>query len=130
MEKIFNWDDIQEKAYIEEEGRYTLKIMSFENKTTASGNECHNYTCQTKDGEQINVSLYLTEKSMWKYKNFVKACGLLTEGPVNLTELPKQLIGKKFEGEVKRQADKLNVETGEYEKSKYFEVVKYFRVAD
>lgn len=130
MEKIQNWDEILETSYINGEGTYTLKIMKFDNKTTANGNECHSYTCQTKDGEQITVNLYLVEKAMWKYKQFVKACGLEARGSVNLDELPKSLIGRKFVGEVKRCPDKMNIETGLMEPSKYFEVVKYFPVTD
>lgn len=126
MEKIFNWDDFSESSYINEEGRYGLKITGFESKETANGNACHVYKCQSKDGGQISVNLYLVEKAMWKYKAFVKACGLSVEGQGNLDELPKALVGKKFTGEVKRQPDKLNIETGLPEQSKYFEVVKFY----
>lgn len=130
MEKTFNWDDVQETSYINEEGKYTLKVMKFENKTTANGNDCHSFICQTKDGDQITVNLYLVEKAMWKYKNFVKACGVTASGVANLDELPKTLVGKKFIGEVKRQPDRLNIETGEKEPSKYFEVAKFFPIED
>jgi hypothetical protein len=125
---IYNWDDIQETQYINEEGEYTLKIMSHEEKETANGNDCHVYTCQTKDGEVIKVSLYLSEKALWKYKAFVKACGLPTTGSVNFNELPKSLVGRKFIGSVKRQPPKTNVATGELEESKYFEVAKFYPV--
>lgn len=130
MEKIFNWDDVQETSYINEEGKYTLKVMSFENKTTANGNDCHSYVCQTKDGEQITLNLYLVEKAMWKYKNFVKACLRTASGVTNLDELPKAIVGKKFIGEVKRQPDRLNIETGLMEPSKYFEVAKFYPTED
>ena len=126
--KIYNWDDIQETQYINEEGNYTLKIMSYEEKETANGNECHVYECQTKEGETIRVSLYLSEKALWKYKAFVKACGLPATGSVNFSELPKSLVGRKFIGEVKRQQPKMNVETGLMEESKYFEVAKFYPV--
>ena len=128
MEKIQNWDDVVETSYISEEGVYTLKVIKHDSKDTANGNECHVYTCQTKDGDQINVNLYLVEKALWKYKAFVKACGLEAKGTVNFDELPKSLVGRKFKGEVKRQPDKLNVETGLPEPSKYFEVVKFYPV--
>lgn len=128
MEKIFNWDDYKESSYISTEGRYTLKIVKYDTKETANNNTCHVYTCETKEGEQINVNLYLVEKAMWKYKAFVKACGLTAEGQGNLDELPKSLIGRKFVGEVKRQPDRINVETGLPEQSKYFEVAKFYPV--
>lgn len=135
MEKIFNWDDISETQYIGEEGEYTLKVIDVckdENgdvtQQTANGSEFHKYVCETKDKERINVTFYLTEKALWKYKNFVKAVGLKTEGNVDLNALPNAVVGRKFVGLVKRCAPKMNVETGVMEESKYFEVTKYFPV--
>lgn len=128
MGRIVNWDDVTETSFISEEGKYTLKIVEHKRTTTANGNECDVYSCQTKDGEKINVSLYLVDKAMWKYKRFAKACGLNVSGSTDLDELPKTFIGKKFVGLVKRQPDKLNVETGLPEKSKYFEVAEFYPV--
>lgn len=128
MEKIQNWDDVVETSYINEEGRYTLKITKFETKQTANGNECHVYLCENKEKEQIKVNLYLVDKALWKYKAFVKALGMEAKGQVNFEELPKSLIGRKFIGEVKRQPDTINVETGLSEPSKYFEVAKFYPV--
>lgn len=135
MENIKNWDDIVESSYISEEGKYTLKIVDVAKdeegnitQKSANGKEFHKYLCQTKDGEKISISLYLVDAALWKYKAFVKACGLPTTGMVNFNELPKSLIGRKFVGEVKRQPDRINVETGMPEPSKYFDVVKYYPV--
>lgn len=135
MEKIQNWDNIQETRYIDKEGAYTLKIVDIakdENgnvtQETPNGKEYHKYLCKTQDGEEINVTLYLVEKALWKYKKFVSACGLETKGQVNFDELPKLLLGKKFIGTVKRQAPKMNVETGLMEESKYFEVAEFNKV--
>jgi hypothetical protein len=128
MTRIINWDDVTESSFINEEGKYTLKVVEHKRTTTANGNECDVYTCQTKDGEKINVSLYLVDKAMWKYKKFAKACGLSVSGSTDLDELPKAFVGKKFVGLVKRQPDKLNVETGAPEKSKYFEVAEFYPV--
>lgn len=133
--KNYNWDDIQETEYINEEGKYTLKIVDIAKdedgnitQETANGKEFHKYICETKDKERINVTLYLVEKALWKYKSFVKALGLEAKGNVNFDELPKSLVGRKFIGEVKRCAPKMNVETGEMEESKYFEVTKYYPI--
>lgn len=125
---ITNWDEIEESKYIDTEGSYTLKIVKFESKETANGNECHVYTCETQDKEKINVNLYVVDKALWKYKNFIKACGLEAKGEINWDNLTKSLIGKKFIGEVRRQPDKPNVVTGEMEQSKYFEVAKFYHV--
>lgn len=132
---VRNWDDIVEASYINEEGRYTLKIVEIVKdedgeitQTSANGKLFHKYICQTKEGERISVSLYLVDNALWKYKAFVKACGLPTTGSVDFDELPKSLIGRKFVGEVKRQPDRINVTTGEPEPSKYFDVVKFYPV--
>lgn len=128
MDKIINWDDYPETSFITEEGTYTLKVMSHERKNTTNNNEVDVYTCQTQDGEQIKVSLYLSEKALWKYRTFVKALGLPASGIVNFNELPNTLIGKKFIGEVSKQPDKINPITGVPEPSKYLEVSKFYPV--
>lgn len=128
MNKITNWDDFKEDTYIDKEGNYTLKIMSYTEGSSANGKEFHKYNCETIDGEKISLTLYLIENAMWKYKAFVNACGLEAKGAVNLVELPKTLVGRKFVGEVKRQPAKMNVATGLVEESKYFEVAKFHKV--
>ena len=129
MGKIFNWDDVtSESKYIDEDGSYTLKVVEFATNETANGGECHTYTCETREGKQIRLDLYITDKAMWKYKAFASACGIKTEGSVDLDELPKEIIGKKFVGEVARKPDRINIETGMPEQSKYFEVKKFHQV--
>lgn len=131
----FNLDDVKESKYIEQEGEHTLKIVKvaedeFGNTTQVSANkntEFHKYVCENREGEKINVTLYITENSMWKYKAFLNALGVNVKGFVMDTDVfdPDTLVGKKFVGEVKRCAPKLNIATNEYEQSKYFEVVKF-----
>lgn len=124
----YNLDDIKESNYINTAGRHTLKIMSVKTDVSQNGKEYHKYECENVDGEKISVTLYLVENAMWKYKNFIKACGLPGTGVVNFNELPKTLIGKKFVGEVQKQADKLDVATGLKVESKYYEVAKFYPV--
>jgi hypothetical protein len=134
----FNLDDVKESKYIEQEGEHTLKIVKvaedeFGNTTQVSANkntEFHKYVCENREGEKINVTLYITENSMWKYKAFLSAIGVNVKGFVMDTDEfdPETLVGKKFVGEVKRCAPKLNIATNEYEQSKYFEVVKFMPV--
>lgn len=134
----FNLDDVKESKYIEQEGEHTLKIVKvaedeFGNTTQVSANkntEFHKYVCENKEGEKINVTLYITENSMWKYKAFLSALGVNVKGFVMDTEVfdPETLVGKKFIGSVSRCAPKLNIATNEYEQSKYFEVVKFMPV--
>lgn len=137
MDKIQNWDDINETSYISEEGKYTLKIVEVAKDSegnitqiSANGKEFHKYVCETRDGQRITLSLYLVDNALWKYKAFVKACGLPATGIVNFNELPKSLVGRKFIGEVKRQPDRLNVTTGEMEQSKYFNVEKFYPISE
>ena len=124
----FNLDEIKENSYIDKAGKYTLTIKKFESGESQNGTEYHKFYCENADGEMISLALYLVENAMWKYKNFIKACGLPGKGVVNLDELPKTLIGKKFIGEVQKQPDKVNVVTGEKEESKYYEVAKFYPI--
>lgn len=131
----YNLDDIKENSYIEKEGTYTLKVTKVAkdddgNVTQISANkntEFHKYICENKDGEMISITLYITENSMWKYRAFLSACGVNVKGFVFDTDtfVPETLVGKKFVGEVRRCAPKMNIVTGEKEESKYFEVVKF-----
>lgn len=125
----FNWDNIKESSYISNEGKYTLTIKKVTiGESQTNHTEYHKYECESNDGEKINVTLYLSDTAMWKYKNFVKACGLTAKGIDNLDTLPNTLVGKKFVGEVKKQADKIDVVTGNKIESKYYEVTKFYPV--
>lgn len=126
MSYIVNWDDVVESRYIDCEGTYTLKITKHETKDTANDNVCDVFTCQTKEGSQINVNMYRTDKFMWKYKKFLSALGVVLSGSSDLELIVKAVIGKKFVADVKRCPDKLNIVTGQPEPSKYFEVVKFY----
>ena len=42
-------------------------------------------------------------------------------------QLSNSLVGKEFIGIVRRKKPRQNIVTGEYEESKYFEIVKYSR---
>lgn len=121
-----NWDDYAENEYINQEGRYLLKIIGFEEKTTANDKVCHVFSCENIDHEKINVNLYLVDKAMWKYKMFVKACGVEAKGQFDTQEFPKTLIGKKFIGEVRRQPDRTDIVTGDVIPGKYMEVKNFY----
>lgn len=135
----FNLDDIKEQSYINQEGRYTLKIMDVAKDTdgnitqlTASDTPFHKYVCEDRDGNRINISLYMSEKAMWRYKTFLVALDLDVKGMVIDTEKfdPRTLIGRKFAADVVRCQPKLNAETGAYEESKFFECDKFYKVGD
>lgn len=132
----FNLDDVKEQSYINEAGRYTLKIVDVAKdqdgcitQLTSGGKEFHKFVCEDRDGNRINNSLYLSDKSIWRYKKFLIALGIDTTGMVIDTEKfdPRTLIGKKFEADVVRCQPKLN-ENGEYEESKYFEIDNFYPV--
>ena len=125
----FNLDDVKESSYINKEGKYTLTIKNFTTgESQTNRTEYHKYECESADGEKISVTLYLVENAMWKYKAFIKACGLPGTGTVNLDALPNTLVGKKFVGEIKKQADKIDIVTGNKVESKYYEVAKFYPV--
>ena len=124
----FNLDEIKESSYIDKPGKYTLTIKSYKADVSQNGKEFHKYECESEDGGKINLTLYLIENAMWKYKAFMKACGLPATGVVNLDTLPNVLVGKKFVGDVQKQPAKINVLTGMPEESKYFEVSKFYPV--
>lgn len=126
---IKNWDEVKELQYVQEEGEYTFTIKAYETGESANGNEYHKYTCETADGESLNVSFYLTDKALWKYKMFVKALGLPTTGLVDFESLPSTLVGKQFVGEVtQRTSTRMNAETGAPEEKTYFEISKFHTV--
>jgi len=134
--ELKNWDEVKESSYINAEGRYTFTVTEVikdesgnVTQTSTNGKPYHKYLCTSADGDKITLSLYIIDNALWKYKSFVKACGLEAKGNVDFDTLPQQLIGKKFVGEVKRCAPKMNFVTGEKEESKYFEIAKYFPVA-
>lgn len=124
----FNLDDVKESSYIDKAGKYTLTIKNYKVDVTQNGKEYHKYDCESEDGGKISVALYLIETAMWKYKAFMKACGLPGTGVVNLDTLPQTLVGKKFIGDVQKQPDRINIMTGVKEESKYFEVTKFYPV--
>lgn len=132
----FNLDDVKEQSYINEEGRYTLKVVDVAKdqdgnitQMTATDTPFHKYVCEDRDGNRINNSLYMSSKAIWRYKKFLIALGVNVEGLVIDTETfdPRQYIGKKFEADVVRCQPKLN-ENGEYEESKYFEIDNFYPV--
>lgn len=125
----FNLDEVKESSYISKEGKYTLTVKAFTSgESQANHTEYHKFDCESADGEKISVTLYLVENAMWKYKAFVKACGLSATGIVNLDNLSSSLVGKKFIGEVKKQPDKVDIVTGEKTESKFFEVAKFHTI--
>ena len=123
---MINLDNIEEKKFVTEPGRYTFTVKGVEFITTTNGNPCHVFNCETSDGESLKLSIYLTEKSMWKYKNFIKTLGHPGTGNIDEESVSKQCVGKSFVGTVAKQI-KENLVTGEKEESKYFEIVKFER---
>jgi hypothetical protein len=125
----YNLDEIKDSNYINKEGKYTLTIKTFtKGESQANHTEYHKFECESADGEKITVTLYLVENAMWKYKAFVKACGLPGTGVVNLENMSASLVGKQFVGDVVKQKDRIDVVTGSKIESKYYEVSKFYPV--
>lgn len=123
---IKNWDEIQESTFIGRTGVYTFKIKDMDEGQSSQGTDYHAYTCETKDGETIKVTLYLVDKALWKYKLFVKALGLEAKGNVDFESLPKSLIGRKFVGTITARVVKvLDAATGDETDKTFYEVSKF-----
>ena len=122
---MINLDDIKDSEYLSEEGDFTLTIKDVEIGESINGNPQHTFKCETDDGDKINLTLYLTEKSLWKYKKFLKALGHTGEGTIDEDSVSKGAVGKRFIGTVKRKKPQVNIVTGETTESKYFEVVDF-----
>lgn len=112
MGNIYNWDEINEKTYINREGEYTVKVANYESKISESGNQMDVYTLETKDNASIKIFMPIVESALWKYKKFVKACGLETTGQVDFDTLNKSLMGRKLKIVVKKEI-RVNSVTGE-----------------
>jgi dipeptidyl aminopeptidase/acylaminoacyl peptidase len=134
----FNLDDVKEQSYINEEGEYTLKVIDVAKDSdgnitqeTSTGTPFHKYICETEDGARINNSLYMSDKAIWRYKQFLSALGVDVKGLVIDTDNfdPRKYIDKSFKATVVRCQPKLN-EYGEYEESKYFEISKFYKIED
>lgn len=124
MSNIF---ELKNTEFISENGNYTLKVDSLETLNTEDGVTIHKFTCVSEDGQFINLSLYLTQKAIWKYQAFIKALGHPGEGSVDFDKLAPTLIGRKFIGVVEKQKDRLNVVTGETIPGKYYEIVRFLK---
>ena len=122
---IVNFDEIGLSSYIDEAGEYNLKIMSYETGTTQNGTGYHRYSCEDKNKKKIKVTLYLSEKSLFRYKLFLKALGLDPKGEIDIDAIPEKVIGKIFKCYIDKREPKLNILTNEMEESKYYEVIKF-----
>ena len=78
MENI-NLDNIEVKdgefkKYLTEDGEYVVSISGVDQGvSTNTGTPYLKFECKTENDEYINISLYLTEKAMWRFKKFIMA---------------------------------------------------------
>ena len=99
MENI-NLDNIEVKEgefkkYLTEDGEYVVSITSVDQGvSTNTGTPYLKFECKTENDEYINISLYLTEKAMWRFKKFIMALGHPGTGTVNPLQIANQCIGR------------------------------------
>jgi hypothetical protein len=86
--------------YIDEAGRYTLKINAIENIISGNGNPGYklNLSC-VESGATMNDTLYETAKAFWKICLFAKSCGVQIARGSELT-IDDSYIGKTFVADV------------------------------
>lgn len=123
---IYNWEDIKESSFIQQEGTYTFTIKDIdENTLSRSGEPKHVYTCESENGGLITLQLSLSVKALWKYKQFATACGINTkQGQVDFDALPQVLIGKKFIGVVTKSEPQRTI-TGELSDKVYYNITSF-----
>jgi len=124
---MINLDEVKESEFLSEEGEFEFIVKDVEFGESMNGNPVHTFKCETVDGEKLNVPLYLTDKSLFRYKKFLKALGHSGEGSVDEEQVSKWCVGKRFIGVVKRKKPQVNIVTGETTESKFFEVVDFIK---
>lgn len=95
-------DDQPQGGWINEPGRYKLRLDSIEEEISKSGgNEMLVLTLVDVDtGAKVRDRLVATTKAFWKWATFAKACGVqIAEGEE--LEIDQSWIGKTLEADVK-----------------------------
>ena len=121
---VFNFDEVQESKFINEEGEQLLKIIKFDIKEV-NDKLVHSFTCINKDKQQIKVDFFITENALWRYKMFISALGISASGTLDVSIVSPRLIDKKFIGYIKRKETTVNAVTGIETPSKYFEITTF-----
>lgn len=130
MDKI-DFSNITSFDPISEAGYYKLNIAAYETGTSEmKGTPFIRFKCNTDDGKTINITFYMSEKALWRFKKFMKNLGYEMVGKLDPEELAATAIGKSFIGTVKRCAPSIDPATGEEIESKYFEVTDFARESD
>lgn len=100
--RIVNMDEISESSYINEVGEQLVKVTGLESFTAKSGTEGHNVTVENKAGQESSFGLFLTDKSLWRYKAFLTALGFTKEDlkavNLNVDVMRNLILGKFFIG--------------------------------
>lgn len=100
MANYINFDGVVSTNYIAVGGVHVLTIKSVEFGTSSSGTPFHRFTCANSDDEIIKYTLYITDKSLWKYKQFMELFGFKLKGNVDVEQMSNAAVGKTFVGEL------------------------------
>lgn len=69
-------------------GKYVAKVAAAEEKTSQAGNQMINVTFEVVEGEAIGRKVFdnyvLTEKSLWRLKQFLASIGMGADGMVDI----------------------------------------------
>ena len=94
MEKI-DFSNIEAFTPIMADGYYVLKISGYETGTSEmKGTPYIRFKCVTESNESINVTFYMSEKALWRFKKFIMALGHPGTGTVNPLQIANQCIGR------------------------------------
>lgn len=130
MEKI-DFSNIEAFTPITADGYYVLKISGYETGASEmKGTPYIRFKCVTESNESINVTFYMSEKALWRFKKFMVTLDYEMNDILDPEELAKTAVGKKFIGTVRRCAPSIDPATGEEVESKYFEVTDFAREVD
>jgi hypothetical protein len=126
MANYINFDNVASNEYISTEGTHVLTIKSVEFGTSPSGSAYHKFTCANPAGETINHTLFITEKSLWKYKQFMQVLGFTVKGIIDIETMSHSAVGKTFVGDLERKMKAVMNDYGVMveQESKYLEIVK------
>lgn len=97
-QREFNFDEIPEGFQMLTEGTHTLEVTDFETEFKNDKDVDIFSVRSLNDGTEGRIYMYYTEKALWRYRDFLRALGVKTEGSKKINvEIAK---GKKFVADI------------------------------
>ena len=130
MARNFNFDQISDGFKMPAEGKHVFEITGYEEKEPSKGNPMDIFEVESQtDGGTAKVRLVYTEKTLWLYKIFFKACGMKTEGEKTIDM--EKLIGRTFVATVTHTKNRVaDAVTGDFKDVTYCELSNFEKDED